>query len=130
VLVARILAHLDYLEEAITELSKQIEEQIRPFEQEVQWLMTTIPGVGSNTAQVIVAEVGVNPAQFGGAAQLENWAGMCPATMRVPASIVRARPAKATVAATGLGGSCQRSDPEKKLRLGGSLSPSDSARRS
>ena len=77
VLVARILAHLDYLDEAITELSEQIEEQIRPFEQAVQTL-TTIPGVGSNSAQVIVAEIGVNPAQFGGAAQLESWAGMCP----------------------------------------------------
>jgi transposase len=77
VLVTHILAHLDYLDEAITELSEQIEEQIRPFEQVVQAL-TTIPGVGSNTAQVIVAEVGVNAAQFGGAAQLESWAGLCP----------------------------------------------------
>jgi transposase len=76
-LVARILAHLDYLEEAIVELTQRIEDQIRPFEQELS-LLTTIPGVKSNTAQVIVAEIGVDMSRFAGAAQLQSWAGMCP----------------------------------------------------
>lgn len=76
-LVGRILAHLDYLEEAIIELTERIEKQLRPFEEQMR-VLTAIPGVKRNTAHVIVAETGVDMGRFASAAQLESWAGMCP----------------------------------------------------
>ena len=43
-LIAEHLAQIDYFEGAIERLSQQIEERLRPFEQEMLWL-DTIPGV-------------------------------------------------------------------------------------
>jgi transposase len=76
-LVGQILAHLDYLDEALSELSKRIEEQMRPFGEQIA-LLTSIPGIKTNTAQVILAEIGGDMRQFPDAAHLESWAGMCP----------------------------------------------------
>ncbi len=76
-LVRRILAHLDYLEEAIEECGQQIEELLRPFAEVVERLKT-IPGVQQRTAEVIVAEIGVDMSRFPTAAHLASWAGMCP----------------------------------------------------
>ena len=43
-MVSRLLADIDYLEEASTELSKRIEELLAPFAATVERLIT-IPGV-------------------------------------------------------------------------------------
>jgi transposase len=40
--------------------------------------LTTIPGIGERTAEVIVAEIGVDMGQFATAGHLASWAGMCP----------------------------------------------------
>ena len=50
-LIAEHLAQIDYVEGAIERLSQQIEERLRPFEQEMGWL-DTIPGVSRRTAEV------------------------------------------------------------------------------
>ncbi|HET9078572.1 MAG TPA: IS110 family transposase [Acidimicrobiales bacterium] len=41
--------------------------------------MTTIPGVGEHTAQVIVAETGADMYRFLPAGHLASWAGLAPA---------------------------------------------------
>jgi transposase len=76
-LVGQILAHLDYLEEAIATVSTHVEEQLRPFAQQVERLMT-IPGVQRRTAETILAEIGTDMTVFPSAAHLASWAGMCP----------------------------------------------------
>jgi transposase len=76
-IVGQILAHLDFLDEAIERLSNEIEEQIRPFEQAVE-LLCTIPGVGRRTAEVIIAETGGDMRAFPSAKHLASWAGVCP----------------------------------------------------
>jgi transposase len=76
-LVAQILAHLDYLDESVAFLSARIEQVIAPFSQQVA-LLATIPGVDRRTAEVLVAELGTNMGQFPSAAHLASWAGMCP----------------------------------------------------
>lgn len=48
-----------------------------PLEDGVRRLMT-IPGVGRQTAEVIVAEIGVDMTPFATAAKLASWAGLCP----------------------------------------------------
>jgi len=40
--------------------------------------LDTIPGVNRRTAQVIIAEIGVDMAQFPSAGHLASWAGVCP----------------------------------------------------
>jgi transposase len=55
-------------EELIAEVQGKIEEQTRPFEEEIDRL-DAVPGVDRRVAQVMLAEVGAN---------LASWAGMCP----------------------------------------------------
>src|SRR5205085_12574796 len=40
--------------------------------------LDTIPGVGSTTAQVIVAEIGTDMSRFANANRLASWAGLAP----------------------------------------------------
>jgi transposase len=76
-LVGHILAHIDYLDETIATLSARIEEVVAPFSEQVEGL-DTIPGVDRRTAEVIIAEIGVDMAQFPSAGHLASWAGVCP----------------------------------------------------
>jgi transposase len=75
--VGEILAHLDYLDEAIGRVSARVDEVIRPFVAERE-LLRTIPGVDKGLAEAIIAEIGVDMTRFGAAARLASWAGMCP----------------------------------------------------
>ena len=76
-LVGAILAKLDFLDEAISALSTEIAEVLRPFAPAVERLRT-IPGVDHRVAESLVAEIGVDMAQFGTPGRLASWAGMCP----------------------------------------------------
>lgn len=75
--IGAILAHLDFLDEQIASLTETIGEQIAPFEKAVE-LLCTIPGVQRRTAEVIVAEIGVDMSIFPTAKELASWAGQCP----------------------------------------------------
>jgi transposase len=75
--IGAILAHLDFLDEQIASLTEAIGEQIAPFEKAVE-LLCTIPGVQRRTAEVIIAEIGVDMSIFPTDKQLASWAGMCP----------------------------------------------------
>jgi transposase len=76
-LIGRILAHIDYLDEAIADISSAIEEQIAPFAPAVE-LLCTIPGIAQRTAEVLIAETGGDMTVFPTAGHLASWAGMCP----------------------------------------------------
>jgi transposase len=76
-LVAQLLAHLDYLEEAIATLSTEIESRRAPFADQLTRL-DSIPGINRRTAEVIIAEVGVDMSVFPSAAHLASWAALCP----------------------------------------------------
>ena len=102
-LVARQLAHIDALDALIAEVGEEIARRLRtaddgaaaarplaagegeategsparPFEDAVARL-DTIPGVGRRTAEVLVAELGLDLARFPTARHLASWAGMCP----------------------------------------------------
>jgi transposase len=81
--VGEILAHLDYLDEAIDRISARIEQVIAPFAVERD-LLSTIPGVDKRLAEAIIAEIGVDMTRFGSAARLASWAGMCPSSATAP----------------------------------------------
>jgi transposase len=76
-MVSQHLSHLDYLDEAIASLSGRIEEALRPFAVEHRRL-DSIPGIAQRTAEVMIAEVGVDMRQFPTAQHLASWAGLCP----------------------------------------------------
>src|SRR5436305_3040491 len=76
-LVARQLAHIDDLDALIAEVGAEIARRLAPFEEEIA-LLDTIPGVGRETAEALIAEIGVDMSQFPSAAHLASWAGMCP----------------------------------------------------
>jgi transposase len=75
--IGAILAHLDFLDEQISSLNDAIAEQIGPFERVVE-LLCTIHGIQRRTAEVIVAEIGVEVQIFATAKHLASWAGQCP----------------------------------------------------
>jgi transposase len=75
--VSQILAHLDFLDEAIARLSAEIEERMAPFARQRDLLMT-IPGVRQRTAEVLIAEIGVDMSMFPTPKHLASWAGVCP----------------------------------------------------
>jgi transposase len=76
-LVGQLLAHLDYLDEAIVTLSERVEEVLAPFAERLTRL-DTIPGISRTTAQVLVAEIGVDMTVFPTPGHLASWAGLCP----------------------------------------------------
>lgn len=78
-LVSQLLAHLDYLDEALDDLTAQIEEALSPFAAEAARL-DAIPGVGARTVAILIAELGVDMRQFPTARHLASWAGLCPGT--------------------------------------------------
>ncbi len=76
-LVAQMLAHVDFLDVAVTDLDAQIAATIAPYEPVLERLQT-IPGVGRKSAISLVAEIGVDMSRFATAAHLASWAGICP----------------------------------------------------
>jgi transposase len=75
--IGQILAHVDFLDEAIQRLSAEIEERIAPFARERDLLMT-IPGVKQRVAEVLIAEIGVDMTAFATPKHLASWAKVCP----------------------------------------------------
>jgi transposase len=76
-LVGQLLGHLDYLDEAIGTLSTELESRLAPFADQLTRL-DSIPGINRRTAEVIIAEVGVDMSAFPSAAHLASWAALCP----------------------------------------------------
>lgn len=76
-IVSQILAHVDFLDEAVDRLSAEIEERIAPFARQRD-LLITIPGVNRRTAEVLIAEIGVDMNAFPTPKHLASWAGVCP----------------------------------------------------
>jgi transposase len=76
-LIAQQLAHIDFLAALIERVSAQIAERVRPFEEFIV-LLDSITGIGRYTAEVLVAEIGVDMTRFPSAAHLCSWAGVAP----------------------------------------------------
>ena len=72
--------HLDLIDQhtqAIAQLTARIEEAIEPF-RAFRELISTIPGISTLTADVIVAETGADMSRFPTAKHLASWAGTTP----------------------------------------------------
>ncbi len=76
-LASQLLAHVDYLDEAITTVSTEVETRLVPFASELAHL-DTVHGIATRTAEVIIAEIGVDMSRFPSDRHLASWVGICP----------------------------------------------------
>jgi transposase len=76
-LLALHLAHVDFLDGQIAELSATIAERLQAHAADLARL-TTIPGVGTRTAEVLLAELGTDMSRFESAGKCAAWTGLAP----------------------------------------------------
>jgi transposase len=76
-LLRMLMDQLEHTEGLIARFDERIAEAMRPFA-EAEARLRTIPGVGRQAAEVIVAEMGTDMGQFPTSGQLASWAGLCP----------------------------------------------------
>ena len=79
VVARQILDHIAFLDASIGALSDQIVERCTPFEPAIA-LLSAIPGWGTTTAEVFIAETGGDMSVFPTPGQLAAWSGMAPAS--------------------------------------------------
>lgn len=65
------------IEALITEIDRQMANILMPHQQQLE-LLISIPGVGSETATGIIAEIGTDMEVFPSEKHLASWAGVCP----------------------------------------------------
>ena len=71
------LDQIDALDALVARLDERIDRHVSPFRQAVKHL-TTIPGISSTAAHVILAEIGPDMSRFPSSGHVVSWAGLCP----------------------------------------------------
>ncbi len=68
---------IEALHQALADVDARVGKTLAPIKHSAR-LLTSLPGVSDLTAQVIVAEIGVDMARFPTASHLISWTGLCP----------------------------------------------------
>ena len=76
-LLALILDHMDDLSRRIDKLDRMAESYMEDYAKAIEAL-DEIPGIAPRSAEVILAEIGLDMGRFPSAAHLCSWAGICP----------------------------------------------------
>ena len=79
-LIGQCLKHMQYIDEMIGDLDKQIQEKLRSYSKQVQ-LACTVPGIAPVAAASILAEIGMDMSPegpFPDCHHLASWATVCP----------------------------------------------------
>jgi transposase len=76
-LCRQIIDHIDHLDASIASLSAEIARRLVPFEAAIT-ILSSITGVSRTTAEVMIAEMGVDMTRFPTAGHLCAWAGVAP----------------------------------------------------
>jgi transposase len=76
-LIKMALEDLGSIEKRIVQLEQEMADLLRPHEDQVKRL-AEVPGLGVDSAQQIMAEVGATAATFPSAEHLSSWVGACP----------------------------------------------------
>ena len=75
----QVIDHIDFLDHSIAALTAELTARLVPFEPAVT-ILCSITGVSSTTAEVMIAEMGVDMSRFPTAGHLCAWAGVAPAS--------------------------------------------------
>ena len=76
-LVKAILDHIDDMTKRIKDLDDIIDSQIKGYEDAIKKI-DELSGIGKRSAEVIVAEMGIDMSRFPTEAHLASWVGLCP----------------------------------------------------
>jgi transposase len=71
------LRQIDALDAALGEIDQEVDANLEPFRAAVA-ILSTIPGISALSAQVILAEIGLDMSRFPTHRHLISWAGLCP----------------------------------------------------
>ena len=71
------LDHLKAVDAAIARIDQEVDDSVEPFRVAIK-MLSTIPGISSLSAEVIVAEIGIDMSRFPSEGHLISWAGLCP----------------------------------------------------
>jgi len=101
IVLGQILAHVEFLEQAIAQLQTEIERCLPAFD-EALTLLQTIPGVGAVAATTILAEIGADMSRFPSAKHLASWAGVCPGNKQSAGKQLSGKPTRGNVWLRGI----------------------------
>lgn len=76
-LLDQLLKQIDHLSGLIAACDARILTLIEPYQEQVRRL-STIPGLGQRSAEVLLSEIGVDMARFPTSGHLASWAKICP----------------------------------------------------
>ncbi|MEX2426153.1 MAG: IS110 family transposase [Thermomicrobiaceae bacterium] len=76
-MVSHHLVHIDFLDEQIVQVSREIAERTDPFSRQLE-ILDSVPGIAQIGAEIFLAEVGWDMRRFPTAKHLASWAGLCP----------------------------------------------------
>src|SRR3989475_12475640 len=76
-LLKMALEELQFIEQQIGKLDQELATLLHPHQDAVERL-AEVPGLGADSAQQIIAEVGATAATFPSAKNLSSWVGACP----------------------------------------------------
>lgn len=76
-LIRAILDHIDDMTRRINDIDDIVEGQMKAYEEAIS-LLQELPGVGKRSAEVILAEIGLDMSRFPTAGHLAAWAGLAP----------------------------------------------------
>jgi transposase len=71
------LDQIDGLDAALARIDEEVSANVEPFRTAIE-MLSTIPGISTLSAEVIVAEIGIDMSRFQTAGHLISWAGLCP----------------------------------------------------
>jgi len=76
-MLALQLERLQLIDGQIAKLNRMIAQAMQPY-QETVIRLAEVPGLGVDSAQQVIAEVGVQASTFASAGELTSWVGTCP----------------------------------------------------
>jgi len=76
-LIAQIIDHIDDMTKRIADMDDLIKGYMEQYEEAIA-AIDELPGIARRSAEVIIAEIGLDMSRFPSAAHLCSWAGVCP----------------------------------------------------
>ena len=124
-MLALQLQRLQLIDQQMTQLNHMIAQAMKSHQDTVIRL-AEVPGLGVDSAQQIIAEVGAQASTFSSAAELTAWVGTCPGKEESAEQNQSSRSAKGNKSPTSSAEpSCAHCGCEERLSFSGCVPPSD-----